>query len=185
MRAAKIVSNMLKFSKPGQNIVTTVNVHDLIEDCLELSAKDYDLKQKYDFTHINIIRDFSPDVSNIICSQSEIEQVLFNLFKNSAQAMREHGFFGSTPEIYVRTRSLGNSVVIEVEDNGPGIKAEIRKRIFEPFFTTKSSGVGTGLGLSVSYFIITQNHGGTFTVSSVPGQGARFTITLPVQKGRE
>ncbi|MFW5499871.1 MULTISPECIES: sensor histidine kinase [unclassified Maridesulfovibrio] len=185
MRAAKIVSNMLKFSKPGKNIVTTVNVHDLIEECLELSAKDYDLKQKYDFTHIHIVREFSPDVSDIICSQTEIEQVLFNLFKNSAQAMREHGFFGSAPEIYVRTRSIGNSVVIEVEDNGPGIKDEIRKRIFEPFFTTKSAGVGTGLGLSVSYFIITQNHGGTFTVSSVPGQGARFTITLPVQKRRQ
>ena len=184
MRAARIVSNMLEFSKPGKDVVTTVNVHDLIEESLELSAKDYDLKRKYDFTHINIVREFSPDVSSIICSQTEIEQVFFNLFKNAAQAMSEHGFSGSKPHIYVRTRSRGDSVVIEIEDNGPGIKPEVRKRIFEPFFTTKAAGVGTGLGLSVSYFIITQNHGGTFTVSSAPGRGARFTITLPVQKDR-
>ncbi|WP_163293814.1 PAS domain-containing sensor histidine kinase [Desulfovibrio sp. JC022] len=184
MRAARIVSNMLEFSKPGKDVVTTVNIHDLIEDSLELSAKDYDLKRKYDFMHINIVREFSADVPKIICSPTEIEQVFFNLFKNAAQAMSEHGIPNGNPHIYIRTRSKGEAVVIEIEDNGPGMRTEVRKRIFEPFFTTKDVGVGTGLGLSVSYFIITQNHGGTFTVSSAPGRGARFTITLPVQKGR-
>ncbi len=184
MRAARIVSNMLEFSKPGKDMLTTVDIHDLLEDSLELSAKDYDLKRKYDFMHINIVREFSPDVPQIICSPTEIEQVFFNLFKNSAQAMSEHGFSGSTPHIYIRTLSRANSVIIEIEDNGPGMSPEVRKRIFEPFFTTKAVGVGTGLGLSVSYFIITQNHGGTFTVSSSPKRGARFTITLPLQKGQ-
>lgn len=118
----------------------------------------------------------------IICSSTEIEQVLFNLFKNAAQAMSEHGVPDGAPHIYIRTRSRNNAVIIEIEDNGPGMSTDVRKRIFEPFFTTKDVGVGTGLGLSVSYFIITQNHGGTFMVSSSPGRGARFTITLPVQK---
>ena len=71
---------------------------------------------------------------------------------------------------------------VEIEDNGPGMEAAVRKRIFEPFFTTKTVGVGTGLGLSVSYFIVTENHGGTLTVSSTPGAGSRFTILLPVKK---
>ena len=70
---------------------------------------------------------------------------------------------------------------IEVEDNGPGMDEKILKRIFEPFFTTKPLGSGTGLGLSVSYFIITEDHGGEMTVESKPGSGARFTISLPLE----
>lgn len=69
---------------------------------------------------------------------------------------------------------------IEIEDNGPGMDRAIRKRIFEPFFTTKPDGVGTGLGLSVSYFIITKNHQGTLEVVSKPGEGTSFIIRLPL-----
>ena len=68
---------------------------------------------------------------------------------------------------------------IEIEDNGSGMAEAIRKRVFEPFFTTKPEGLGTGLGLSVSYFIITENHGGTMTVESEPGKGTKFIIHLP------
>ena len=71
-------------------------------------------------------------------------------------------------------------ISIEIEDNGPGMSEEIRKRIFEPFFTTKPVGIGTGLGLSVSYFIITENHNGKITVESQPGAGAKFIISLPL-----
>ena len=71
---------------------------------------------------------------------------------------------------------------IEIEDNGPGINEEIRKRLFEPFFTTKPVGVGTGLGLSVSYFIIAENHGGELTVESQPGSGTKFIIRLPIER---
>ena len=70
---------------------------------------------------------------------------------------------------------------IEVEDNGPGMDEETRKRVFEPFFTTKAVGVGTGLGLSVSYFIITSHHSGTMSVETAPGRGARFILHLPVE----
>ncbi len=71
---------------------------------------------------------------------------------------------------------------IEIEDNGPGMDEETRKRAFEPFFTTKAVGVGTGLGLSVSYFIITENHEGTLAVESAPGDGAKFIIKLPLER---
>jgi signal transduction histidine kinase len=71
--------------------------------------------------------------------------------------------------------------LIEVEDNGPGMDEETRKRAFEPFFTTKEVGHGTGLGLSVSYFIITENHGGTMLLNSSPGSGTRFSIRIPFE----
>ncbi|MCG8685704.1 MAG: ATP-binding protein, partial [Desulfobacterales bacterium] len=70
-------------------------------------------------------------------------------------------------------------VVVEIEDNGPGMEEEVRKRVFEPFFTTKPVGKGTGLGLSVSYFIVTDNHKGKMNVVSSPGKGAKFIIHLP------
>jgi len=76
-------------------------------------------------------------------------------------------------------------VVIVIEDNGLGMDEEIRKRIFEPFFTTKSVGVETGLGLSVSYFILTENYGGEMTVESELGKGARFGIQLPCENNGE
>lgn len=71
-------------------------------------------------------------------------------------------------------------VRVEIQDNGPGMDAKVRKRVFEPFYTTKSGEGGTGPGLSVSYFIITDNHHGSMTVDSEPGKGARFIIRLPV-----
>jgi len=76
----------------------------------------------------------------------------------------------------------GPWIRVTIEDNGPGLDEEIRRRIFEPFFTTKPVGAGTGLGLSVSYFIITENHGGKMTVQAAEGGGTRFIIRLP-QKG--
>ncbi len=71
---------------------------------------------------------------------------------------------------------------IEIEDNGPGMEEEVRKRIFEPFFTTKPKGQGTGLGLSVSYMIIINNHKGSMEVESEIGKGTKFTITLPMDR---
>ena len=72
---------------------------------------------------------------------------------------------------------------IEIEDNGPGMSEDVRKRVFEPFFTTKEVGAGTGLGLSVSYFIVTEVHRGTMTVDSEPGKGTTFSVRLPAAPG--
>lgn len=178
-RAAGIVANMLEFSRPGRSAITSVNVIELIDATLELTAKDYDLKKRYDFQHITIRREFAPDLPEILCSRTEIEQVLFNLLKNAAQAMLGFDRPDRTPVITLRANRHDDGVLLEIEDNGPGMTPEVCRRIFEPFFTTKPLGEGTGLGLSVSYFIITQNHGGTLVVESEPGQWTRFTITLP------
>ncbi|MGB5245869.1 MAG: ATP-binding protein, partial [Woeseia sp.] len=87
-------------------------------------------------------------------------------------------------DLYVRTRADGGSgIVVEVEDNGPGIPEEIRAKIFEPFFTTKPAGQGTGLGLSVTYGII-KDHGGDIRVEEAQGGGTRFVVTLPVSAAK-
>ena len=85
-----------------------------------------------------------------------------------------------TPKISVKTRLDSGFILIELSDNGSGMDESIRKRVFEPFFTTKKLGEGTGLGLSVSYFIITNNHKGAMSVQASPGKGSRFFIRLPL-----
>ena len=87
-----------------------------------------------------------------------------------------------SPKLTLRTRRELGYACIEVIDNGPGMEDSISRRVFEPFFTTKEVGLGTGLGLSVSYFIVTEQHRGSLTVSSKPGQGARFTLLLPLDE---
>ena len=80
----------------------------------------------------------------------------------------------------IRTRKEPEFARIEVIDNGPGMEEEVRRRVLEPFFTTKEAGVGTGLGLSVSYFIISKHHKGKMNVESTVGEGTRFIIHLPL-----
>jgi len=178
-RAAKIVANMLEFSRTTESLMSPSNLNALLEKTVELCANDYDLKKKYDFRKIEIVRDFDPDLPPVPCTATRIEQVVLNLLRNAAQAMRGNPP-DRPPRIVLRTREEKGMAHVEVEDNGPGMPAEVRKRVFEPFFTTKGQGQGTGLGLSVSYFIITENHKGTIEVDSTLGAGTRFTICLPL-----
>jgi len=87
------------------------------------------------------------------------------------------------PRIDIRLSPGPVGVIVEVADNGPGISPEVQRRVFEPFFTTKPPGIGTGLGLSVSYFIVTRGHGGRMWVESEPGRGTVFGLELPMSNG--
>ena len=178
-RAAKIVANMLEFSRRSESHKEPVVLSEVLDKGVQLASSDYDLKKKYDFRQIEIVREYDPDVPPAWCSRTEIEQVVLNLLKNAAQAMSLKQYTDSRPAITLRTARTGDRVAFVVEDNGPGMEESVRKRVFEPFFTTKEPGEGTGLGLSVSYFIVTTNHGGSISVESEPDQGARFTIELP------
>ncbi|MGE0082947.1 MAG: PAS domain S-box protein [Desulfococcaceae bacterium] len=184
-RAAEIVSNMLTFSRRSESVMKPVRLPELISRTVELAAHDYDLKKKYDFRHIRIIREFPADLPEVPCIATEIEQVMLNLLRNAAQAMSENISPGISPQIILRVQKEEKAVRIEVEDNGPGMDKDICKRIFEPFFTTKEVGIGTGLGLSVSYFIITNNHKGSMRAESEPGKGAKFIISLPCLQSRK
>jgi len=179
-RASDIVANMLNFSRKSEARASTHNVNDLIEATIELAANDYNLKKQYDFRHIHIVRDYEATLPMILCISTEIQQVFLNILKNSAQAMADKSYHNESPQIRIRTAREGDMARVEVSDNGPGMPEEVRKRIFEPFFTTKEVGTGTGLGLSVSYFIVTENHGGQMAVSARAGKGTKFIIKLPL-----
>ncbi|BBD08849.1 PAS domain S-box protein [Desulfovibrio ferrophilus] len=178
-RAAQIVANMLDFSRTSNSRRALVDITDCIEKTLDLAANDYDLKKKYDFRDIEIVRDFE-ELPPVPCTETEIQQVLLNLLVNAAHAMAPSSDHPA-PKLILRIRRKSALAMISVEDNGTGIDPAHKNRIFEPFYTTKDPGEGTGLGLSVAYFIITRNHRGTISVDSAPGQGARFTITLPLK----
>jgi signal transduction histidine kinase len=186
-KAAEIVENMLHFSRKSESHKEAVDLAELLDKAISLAAHDYDLKKKYDFRRIQIEREFQPDVGGVPCVATEIEQVVLNLLRNAAQAMAERENDTTNARIDLRLYRQEGMAVLEVEDNGPGMDTEKLNRVFEPFFTTKDVGRGTGLGLSVSYFIITNNHGGTMEVSSEPGKGTLFTIRLPltVETGSE
>ncbi len=183
-RAAKVVDNMLSFSRKDEAHFAPNNLEEIIERSIELASNDYNLKKRFDFRHIRVLREIAA-IDPVPCEGSQIQQVLLNLLSNSAQAMAEHGDESLEPQITVRLEAEAEYARIEVEDNGPGMTPETRKRVFEPFFTTKDVGHGTGLGLSVSYFIITENHGGTMNVSSAPGEGARFVFRIPFEHRME
>ena len=176
-RAARIVENMLSFSRKSNVEMAKVDLCALLDRTVELAANDYDLKKQYDFRRIKIEREYEPGLPFVPCEESKIQQVFFNLIRNGAQAMAAKQ---AEACFVLRAMSLGDEVRIEIADNGPGLPENLRKRIFEPFFTTKKVGEGTGLGLSVSYFIVVENHGGRLEVESVPGQGTTFAVTLPL-----
>jgi len=177
-RASKVMNNVLQFSRKGGGVQQPVLLPVLCEAAIEMTRSDYDLKKRCGIQGIAIEREYADDLPEVMVNPSEIEQVLINLLKNAAQALSEGG--SGEPRIRVSVRREGGGVEIRVADNGPGMSEETRRRIFEPFFTTKEVGVGTGLGLTVSYTIITKNHGGTIEVESSPGRGTCFTILLPL-----
>jgi PAS domain S-box-containing protein len=177
-RAAEIIRHMLDFSRSSESRRKVCSVHDIIDRAITLAGSDYDLRKSFDFRRVTIRREFAENLPAINCTETEIEQVMLNLLRNAAQAMGAAET--AEPAITVRTALEGESIVVEIQDNGPGIPPEMSRRIFEPFFTTKPAGQGTGLGLSVSFFIVTQSHKGSMSVRSAPGQGACFRIELPL-----
>jgi PAS domain S-box-containing protein len=178
LRAARIVENMLSFSRKNNLHMAEVDISSLLDRTLELAANDYDLKKQYDFRKIKIVKEYDADLPMVCCEESKIQQVFYNLIRNGAQAMAGQ----ERPASFIlRVMREGDEVRIEIEDNGPGMSEELRKRVFEPFFTTKRVGEGTGLGLSVSYFLVVENHGGRIDVESTPDKGSVFIIHLPLK----
>jgi PAS domain S-box-containing protein len=177
-RAAGIVSDMLSFSRMSSSAFSGADLAELLDKTIELASAGHDPKNKMDFKTIKITRVYEKDMPPVMCDGSKLQQVFLNILSNGAQAMSETD---RAPEFTLNLSRVGAQVVIRIEDNGPGIPDGIRKRIFEPFFTTKEIGVGTGLGLSVSYFIITNHHKGSLEVESEPGKGAAFIIRIPVE----
>ncbi len=172
-RAARVVRNLLTFAREAKFERSPVQLNEIVERTLRLCA--YDLRR----ANITVETDLSPQLPLTLANPIQLQQVVFNLLVNSQQAISEAGRPG---RILLRTRHGGGHVFLHLEDDGPGIPSELQSRIFEPFFTTKPVGVGTGLGLSIVSGILRQ-HGGEIRVSSVPGRGAAFAVSLPMAQG--
>ncbi|PIE36237.1 hypothetical protein CSA56_00695 [candidate division KSB3 bacterium] len=174
-RAAQIVADMLTFSRKSSSSAQPHDIRKLLDKTVDLASHIYGFNKKYNFLRFTIIREYEEGLPNVLCENTQIQQVFLNVLTNAVQAMANQ----QSPTIILRAGQDGDCVRVEIEDNGPGISENIRHRIFEPFFTTKEVGLGTGLGLSVSYFIITEHHGGTMSVESEPGRGSKFIIHFP------
>lgn len=165
-RIAKLVRGLKNFARLDEAELQTVDIHEGIESTLLLVH--HELKNR-----IEVKREYGT-LPKITCYPNQLNQVFMNLFVNAAHAIEGAG------TITITTRAGNGSIRVLVADNGKGIEPEHLEKIFEPGFTTKGVGVGTGLGLPISYNII-QNHHGTLEVESEPGKGSVFTITLPVE----
>nr|WP_320192156.1 PAS domain S-box protein [uncultured Desulfobacter sp.] len=182
-RVAGIVGNMLSFARKSDAAFSSHHPAQLIDKVLELAATDYNLKKKYDFKTIKILKEYEENLPMVPCEAAKIQQVLLNILRNGAQAMQSQDMADNDPPCFIlRIAKEKNMLRIEIQDNGPGMDEATQSRIFEPFFTTKPVGEGTGLGLSVSYFIITQNHSGTLDVESSLKEGSNFIIRLPLER---
>lgn len=184
-RAAHIVADMLSFARPANRSSTQICPKEALDAAVRLSAKDYNQRKQFDFRQIEIRKTYAPNVGKVIAQKSQLEQVFLNLLVNAAQALALKQGKKFKPLIELIVRHEGQDICVEIIDNGPGMDDATRKRVFEPFFTTKSENMGTGLGLSVSYFIICEQLGGQMSVESQPGKGCRFTIKLPRNSSQE
>ncbi len=178
-RAGQIINDMLAFSRRGTEGFEKLAVNDLLDSAVRLASSDYDMKKHLEFDRINIAQQVESNLPLLHCDPGRIKQVLLNLLKNSAQAMHANDM-PDPRRIVLRAKAEPHVMVIQVEDNGPGMSAEIKQHVFEPFFSTNPS--RAGLGLSVVYFIVTEQHQGDIEVLAGEQGGVLFEIRLPLTR---
>jgi signal transduction histidine kinase len=180
-RADGIVKGMLQHSRSGTEQKEAADINAIADEYLRLAYHGLRAKDKSFNADFKLEADETIPKVNVIVQ--EIGRVLLNLINNAFFSVSEktkQSIDGYRPEVVVLTKKLKNQVEIRVKDNGTGIPDEIKGKIFQPFFTTKRTGEGTGLGLSLSYDIITKGHGGKLVVESIKGEGTEFIISLPI-----
>ncbi len=175
-RAARIVRNLLTFARKRQTTRAMVDVNQVVRETLALRAYEQRV------TNITVIDALAAGLPQVFADGHQVQQVLLNLVINAEQAMLSANGRGV---LVVRTWHDADqeSVILEINDDGPGIPDELQPKIFDPFFTTKEVGKGTGLGLTVAYAIV-QEHGGRIRLESRPNVGASFYVELPVTGAR-
>ncbi|MEB3828685.1 response regulator [Phormidium sp. CCY1219] len=197
-RIQKIVLSLKNFVRLDESEMKSVDIHDGIENALTLLQ--HRLGQSHNHCAIHVKKDYG-HLPKVTCYPSQLNQVFMHLLNNAIDALESSvtGHSSSvtasndkgqmtndqpqmTIHICTEVTPDNNAVQIAIADNGPGIPESRRSRLFDPFFTTKPVGSGTGLGLSISYQIVVQKHHGELTCSSTPGQGAKFTIEIPLNR---
>ena len=172
-RIKDLIRSLQDFNKPSSDRKAMMDVHHSLDSILLLQKSDLNGKR------ISVTRDFMEDMPQIVAVQDQIKQVFLNLLVNAADACSQAGGV-----ITVSTWQEDEKAAVAIKDTGVGIRPEDLEHIFRPFFSTKSEVKGTGLGLSVSYGII-KKHNGEIRVESQPGEGATFTVLLPIKGAEE
>ena len=168
VRTIEIVKGLRVFSRLDEEEMKPANMNDALDATLIL------LKNKTK-NIIDVKKFYDPDIEEINCFPGQLNQVFMNILSNAIQAMPEDK---KDKEIQLYTESQDQHILIKIKDNGKGMSEQVKRRIFEPFFTTKPVGIGTGLGMSISFGII-EKHGGNIFVNSELGKGTEFSILIP------
>jgi signal transduction histidine kinase len=163
-RTARIISDLKTFSHPGNEDCEVFDLHESLDMCVNLLSSA--LRDR-----VEVVRDYG-QIGRVYGPAGQLNQVFMNVLNNAQQAIEGEG------TLTITTRQEGDSIVVAVRDDGCGMSDEVKAKIFDPFFTTKEPGVGTGLGLSLSYGLIAKI-GGTIECSSAVGQGTEMTIRFP------
>lgn len=181
-RIRQIVLSLRNFSRMDEAEYKTVDIHEGIDSTLMILQNR--LKAKPNRSGIEVIKSYG-ELPPIECYAGQLNQVFLNILTNAIDALEDVivDHKQSDPQIQISTQLIdSNTVKISFADNGPGIPVEIQNRLFDPFFTTKPVGKGTGMGMAISYQIITEKHQGSLQCVSNPGQGGIFTIIIPIRQ---
>jgi signal transduction histidine kinase len=186
-RICQIVLSLRSFSRMDEADFKTVDIHEGIDSTLLILQ--HRLKSKSNIPQIKVIRNYG-SLPMVECYPGQLNQVFMNILANAIDVLEEVSTQQTYPEINSRANCItiktsvvdSDWVTISIADNGPGIPASIQQQIFNPFFTTKAVGKGTGMGMAISYQIITEKHGGKLDCFSTPGEGAEFVLQIPVRQ---
>jgi PAS domain S-box-containing protein len=194
-RIRQIVLSLRNFSRLDEDGTKAVDIHEGMDSALLLLQNR--LKAKPGHPEIQVIRDYG-NLPPVVCHAGQMNQVFMNLLTNAIDVLEESFVIShlvnnteqrtndqgqmNSPQIRIRSLIQEDHVIIRIADNGPGMSEEVCKRLFDPFFTTKPVGKGTGMGLSISYQIIVQKHGGKIQCLSAPGEGAEFVVMIPLKQ---
>ncbi len=170
MRTAGVVEKLLTFARRSKSKREYLDINAVVKSTVDIRA--YEMRTN----NIELVIDLASDLPRTMANYGQLQQVFLNLIMNAEQAIGATGLPG---KLIVRTEQHDGAIRISVIDNGTGIQKENLGKVFDPFFTTKADNGGTGLGLSISYGII-KEHNGNIKVKSTPGNGATFTVILPV-----
>lgn len=188
-RIREIIASLRTFSRLDEAEFKSVDLHEGLDSTLMILQNR--LKVRPGQPEIAIVKEYG-QLPKVQCYPGQLNQVFMNIICNAIDALEDHwsrdraetaSMLSSSPTIWIQTRTVdSNRVSIEIRDNGPGIPDTVKQHLFDPFFTTKPVGKGTGLGMSISYQIITEKHNGSLRCISTPDQGAEFLIEIPIRQ---
>jgi len=179
-RADRIVKGMLQHSRSGGDKKEPTDINALADEYLRLAY--HGLRAKDKTFNAELITDFDTSIKTINVVPQDIGRVILNLLTNAFYVVHQKKQIAKDtykPTVHIGTKKEKDTIEIKITDNGNGMPDKVKEKIFQPFFTTKPTGEGTGLGLSMSYDIITKGHGGDLIVDTIEGQGTTFCILIP------